>query len=548
MEPEEKAKEGGSPPEQAEEKKTREEKRPLPFLLGILALLLLISTVITCILLGNRTREQRAPGGDSFIIGGGEEPSPGQGPELHLAGRITLTDGTPLADTTLELHSEAKKGKTDQDGWFFFEDVESGLHSLFVLDESGKTQAEIKLELSRNETAEYSRLRIEKTAANQYLFHIAEEIRYLELDLEINQGALTVRMDRTAAVDKEGLVSLPSQELNAREGLVLLPSGTVITRENQIIHGMLVVLPDNQVSRLPSDGLILEDGTEVTAEGEIRLPDGTVITARGIYDPKTDQTERPGYPVQWKDPEVNEAESGGAPPVWAGQDGENPNGQNPGGNTAGPGSGNAGNGVNPSETTGEDPALTLAQTEVPTKAPDRVESDDPSETLAPDYGDLGVYYEEDSTWSVWKDARSIRLFDYMPGQSSTASSALPMIAPGSSGYYPFQATNTFSSHTVKVRVSVTEETFHLPLSFRLVTENGSQLTAVTDWSSPLSGSNGSVIVANANASPPGSTVNYHLEWRWPYEAGRDRMDTAAASLTSEQSRTYSLKLEINARR
>ena len=546
MEAEENVKEGGSPPEQAEEKERKKEKRPLPFLLGVLALLLLISTVITCILLGNRTREQKAPGGDSFIIGGGEEPVPGQGPELHLAGRITLTDGTPLADTTLELHSEVKKGKTDQDGWFFFEDVEPDVHSLFVLDEKGKTQAEIKLELSRNETAEFSQLRIEKTAANQYLFHIAEEIRYLELDLELNRGALTVRMDKTAAVDREGFVSLPSQELNAREGLVLLPSGTVITRENQIIHGTLVVLPDNQVSRIPSNGLILEDGTVVSGEGEIQLPDGTVITSGGIYDPATDQTERPGYPVQWKDPEVNEAESGGAPSVWAGQDGENPNEPNlAGNNPAGPGSGN---GAAPSETTAEDPALTLAQTEAPTKAPDRVESDDPSETLAPDYGDLGVYYEEDGAWSVWKDARSIRLFDYMPGQSSTASSALPVIEPGSSGYYPFQVTNTFSSHTVKIRVSVTEDTFHLPLSFRLVTENGSQLTAVTDWSSPLSESRGSVIVANANASPPGSTVNYHLEWRWPYEAGRDRMDTAAASLTSEQSRTYSLKLEINARR
>jgi len=524
-----------------------EKKKKLPALLFlVLALLLIISTVITCILLGNRTKEQKEPGGDSFVIGGGKEPDSTQGPELHLAGRITLPDGTPLADGRLELHSQIKKGETDRDGWFFFEDVEPGIHSLFVLDENGKTKAEIKLELSRNAEPEYSQLRIEKTAANQYLFHMAEDIRYLELNLELNQGALTVRMDRTAAVDRDGIVSLPSQELNAKEGLVLLPSGTVITRENQIIHGTLVVLPDNQVTRIPQGGLALEDGTVVSEKGEIRLPDGTVINAEGIYDPKTNQTERPNYPVQWKAPEVNEAESGGAPPVRAAQDTD---GMNPeGGNPRGTGDGTVGNGTNPSETTGEDPGLLPAQTEAATKAPDRVESDDPSETLAPDYGDLGVYYEEDGAWTVWKEERSIRLFDYMPGQSSTASSAQPVIAPGSSGYYPFQVTNTFSSHTVKVRVSVTEETIHLPLCFRLVTENGNRLTAVTDWSSPLSGSGGSVVVANANASPPGSTVNYHLEWRWPYEAGRDRMDTAAASLTSEQSRTYSLKLEINARR
>ena len=523
-----------------------QKKRFPTLLLLILALLLIISSVVTCILLGNRAKDQSAAGGDSFVIGGKEEPESGQAQPLHLAGRITLSDGTPLADRDLELHSQVKMGETDQDGWFLFEDVEPGLHSLFVLDEKGRTQGEIKLDISRNDTAEYSQLRIEKTAANRYLFHMASEIRFLELDLEFHQGTLTVRMDKTAAVDQKGLVSLPSQELDAKKGLVLLPSGTAITRENHIIHGSIVILPDNQVRHIPADGLYLEDGTVVSEKGTIQLPDGTVITSEGIYNPEMEQSERPEYPVQWKEPEANGAEPGGVLTVQAGQEGQNPDGRNPGGpNQAGP-NGGAGN---PSETNAGDMELSPSQNgEEPAKGADSVESDDPSETLAPDYGDLGVYYEEDGAWSVWKEARSIRLFDYAPGQSSTASSALPVIKPGSSGYYPFQVTNTFSSHTVKLRVSVTEETIHLPLSFRLVTENGSQLTAVSDWSSPLTGSNGSVIVANANASPPGSTVNYHLEWRWPYEAGRDRTDTAAARFTSEQSRTYRLKLEINARR
>jgi len=421
--------------------------------------------------------------------------------------------------------------------------VEPGLHSLFVLDEKGKTLAEIKLELSRDEEAGYSRLRIEKTAANQYRFRLGEEIRYLELDLEINEGVLNVRMDKTAAVDRNGLVNLPSQELDAKDGLVLLPSGTVITRENQIIHGTLVIWPDNVVTRIPSDGLYLEDGTIISADGELQLPDGTVITSEGIHNQETNQAERPDYPVQWKAPEMSGAGLGGTSPVPA--DRQNSDDENP----TGRGDGETKAALNPSETTGEDLSLRPSQPgEETAKAPDRVESDDPSETLAPDYGDLGVYYEEDGAWSVRKDERSIRLFDYAPGQSSTASSALPVIKPGSSGYYPFQVTNTFSSHTVKVRVSVTEETFHLPLSFRLVTVNGGVLNAVTDWSSPLSGSSGSVIVANANASPPGSTVEYHLEWRWPFETGRDNLDTGAALLTSGQSRTYSLKLEINARR
>jgi len=117
-----------------------QKKRFPTLLLLILALLLIISSVVTCILLGNRAKDQSAAGGDSFVIGGKEEPESGQAQPLHLAGRITLPDGTPLADRDLELHSQVKMGETDQDGWFLFEDVEPGLHSLFVLDEKGKTQ------------------------------------------------------------------------------------------------------------------------------------------------------------------------------------------------------------------------------------------------------------------------------------------------------------------------------------------------------------------------------------------------------------------------
>lgn len=524
-----------TPPYQGEGRKTQGRRKKLMIFLVILALLFVISSVITGILLGDRTDRPGGLPADSFVIGREDT----DGDVLHLAGRITLPDGTPFTDGSLELHSAVRKTRTDREGWFLFEDVEIGLHSLFILDDQGKTLAEIKVELNRNGEAEYSPLRIEKTAASRYLFHLSDDIRYLELDLEMDQGALTIRMDKTAAVDREGNVSLPGQIFAGEKGPVILPSGTVVTGDHYIFHGTVMILPDNGVVHIPQGGLTLEDGTVVSENGELTLTDGTVISPDGIRYPDQTETLRPEYPVQLTKPKAETDRPLENPTVQAVQDKEPAENTRPAGGLQEPGTPKSENEKEESSTAAEETS----------RPPDKVESDNPSETLAPDYGDLGVYYEDHGVWNVWKDAREIRLFDYMPGQSSTASIADPVVKPGSSGYYPFEVTNTFSSHSVKIRVTVTEQTIHLPLRFRLVTVNGSnQKTAVSDWSSPLSGGSAGVVVANANASPPGSTVRYHLEWQWPYETGRDTVDTAVAGRDSERNRTYTVKVEINARR
>lgn len=529
---------GKKPPESGEERAGTggKGKKSPSLLLLILALIFLLSSVIAGILLGNQTDHNKKPAADSFVIGDIEES---ENP-LHLAGRITQRDGTPFADGSLELHSEVRKGKTDSQGWFLFDEVESGIHSLFLLDEAGKTLAELKVELRRNPETEYSQIRIEKTAENQYCCYISQEIRFLELDLELEKGVLTLRMDKTAAVGQEGSVNLPGQVLDAAEGPVVLPSGTSILPDGRILHGMLMIMPDNQIVQIPKEGITLEDGTQITEAGTITLSDGTVISSTGVQYPGEERAVLPEYPVQLK-PEAGKGESGLLPTAQAvGEE-----------NTESKAGENADGGEKESETPGDEsrPEESSKPQKEELRQPDKVESDDPSETLAPDYGDLGVHYEENGVWNVWNAERSIHLFDYAQWQGSTPSSAVPIIKPGSSGWYPFQVTNTFSSHTVKIRVTVTEETIHLPLCFRLVTVSGNgQETAVSDWSSPLTGSKNGVVVANANASPPGSTVQHHLEWKWPYDSGRDGMDTRAAMLTSEKSRTHTLKLEINARR
>ncbi|MGL4608006.1 MAG: chitobiase/beta-hexosaminidase C-terminal domain-containing protein [Eubacteriaceae bacterium] len=57
---------------------------------------------------------------------------------VTIRGQIIGQDGKPLGLTTLELHSTPMRTKTDANGYFVFENVPFGKHTLYVLGEDGK--------------------------------------------------------------------------------------------------------------------------------------------------------------------------------------------------------------------------------------------------------------------------------------------------------------------------------------------------------------------------------------------------------------------------
>ena len=58
--------------------------------------------------------------------------------KVNISGNIKDKDGNGLKDYTVELHSTPRTYKTDKDGYFTFENVEEGKHTLIIKDTEGK--------------------------------------------------------------------------------------------------------------------------------------------------------------------------------------------------------------------------------------------------------------------------------------------------------------------------------------------------------------------------------------------------------------------------
>ena len=54
---------------------------------------------------------------------------------VDIAFLVRYEDGTAAAGLDMELHSRVKYGKTDQDGWAEFPNVEMGRHIIYIKDQ-----------------------------------------------------------------------------------------------------------------------------------------------------------------------------------------------------------------------------------------------------------------------------------------------------------------------------------------------------------------------------------------------------------------------------
>lgn len=87
-----------------------------------------------------------------------------------VIGRVTRDDGTPIVGVKIELHSEPRSVLTDNDGYYIFEDVELGEHTIYIRDdnyqEKAKNLKELKIivKLDDNGTVEVKRVQDKKNA------------------------------------------------------------------------------------------------------------------------------------------------------------------------------------------------------------------------------------------------------------------------------------------------------------------------------------------------------------------------------------------------
>lgn len=67
---------------------------------------------------------------------------------VTVKGNLKYSDGTPIANKKIELHSEAKTAYTDKDGNYEFKEVETGEHTLTIYSDNGSEMAVCSLNVS----------------------------------------------------------------------------------------------------------------------------------------------------------------------------------------------------------------------------------------------------------------------------------------------------------------------------------------------------------------------------------------------------------------
>jgi hypothetical protein len=103
--------------------------------------------------------------------------------KVTIKGRVVYTNGSPFAHGLVELRSEPRRTYTDSDGYFIFEDVEDGEHTISVLSQNGEVLASCKVVINRN--IEIKDVVLVKMADGTFVLEVAVDVKVLEIVLEI---------------------------------------------------------------------------------------------------------------------------------------------------------------------------------------------------------------------------------------------------------------------------------------------------------------------------------------------------------------------------
>ncbi len=480
-------------------KETEEEKKGrnwLPLLL-LLLFLLLATSCIAGFLLG-RTSDPGRLGAliDTIVL---TPPTPSQpvpstpippatpavsgtpGPELgrliNLLGAVRYTDGRPFTQGAVRLQSDPRYSALDEKGRFNFDGVATGKHRLTVLDPDGNELAGRDIDVARD-AVENSY--IEQTAT-LCIMHIK---------------VLTVEVDIDVTLDET-----PGSELDIRL------TGTREEEEPPAVTPSTT--PGTPPSARPSTPPSAEPSVTPSAEPSATPTAGP--SAPPTAEPSATPTAEPSATPTAGPSATPTAEPSATP-------------------TATPSaSPSATPSVEPTSTPTATPTVTPSSepTAAPTPTPTPRPTVRPTPTPKPtDSGTTDVYDNESG--KTWTQQAVIDLFRSQDGSH-------PPIAPGSKGYYVFRLRNG-RSEPISFTMSLLEESFHIPLEYRIATDELIP-RGLTGWQTA---SLGAPAVSDKVPMAARGEQRFRIEWRWPPD-GNDAEDTA---LGQRDDRTYTLKLTI----
>lgn len=129
---------------------------------------------------------------------------------FNLTGRVLYTDGTPYANSRVELHSNPRYTYTDALGYFSFEDVEPGRHIINVVM-NGVVQASCTVDVEAD--ASYTDSQIVELDDGSFSIRISLDVSVLELTLVLDNDRITPQLnDRPfGQEDDSGLPENPDQ-------------------------------------------------------------------------------------------------------------------------------------------------------------------------------------------------------------------------------------------------------------------------------------------------------------------------------------------------
>ncbi len=501
----------------------------LSVLLMALFLVFALTSGMVGFLLGRNASRASGELVDTIVLSPGEFSLSSDRTLRFLSGRLRHSSGEPFSGATVLLGSGEKSDTTDAQGKFYFSDVRSGSHTLSVLDSSGDSLTELTLSL------DFSGDAILADLSEQPSFQMSEDARMLEFTLVLGKDQ-TLRVEEESAyfVTKDGQIvdfhgsSLkvkdtsravtPAGSLVAAPGYVLLPAkGTAVTPRGE----QLEVSPGEEVFSgvvVEKDGSVqLEEGPVLLPEGEVKLPDGETVGGGDKVIVVTDDEaeELPELPEEYAPPENKPA---------VGTPGEASSQPEPDREPPAPGS--------------SEPVSSEAE-------PSEEVSSGMVSSEPESYQGISVIDRE--TGASWKQQSLIDLFKNRTDTMDLGTrNGVPLVAPGSKGYYAFRLENP-ESFDIVYTVSLEETSFHLPIRYSVVddTTNYSHLyrERISGTEKPLR--------TKEIVIPAESVQDFRIDWEWMYEdwympERDDALDTSAASNLTTAGRTYMLSVLIEA--
>lgn len=547
----------------------------LPVLLLAVAVLFTVTSGMLGFLLGRNASAGTGELMDTIVVSRERGSAAAPAEIVHfLSGRVLYAEGSPCSGATVRLKDSEKTDETDENGKFFFSDIGSGTDTLEVLDGSGKLLADTPVTFRFRQEMEI-RAELEK----EPVFLLPKNARMLELTLTVDQdqGSLTFPEDPGYVVTTDGSVAdFTGKMLQSKKngGFSVLPGGDIVSSEG---YAMLpaeaaVISPGGEISGLTSligetvsgmtlreDGAVqLENQTVVTPQGQVTLPDSQELVGPSdnvilVEDGTAEELpELPDeYPAADEQPDASEEESSAA---------SEPVSESSQEVSASEGSGEETSSGPVSSASSEEPVQEPLPEEKEPSAPpeeqapdnalpaDTAESQPVPEATQEPFGisDLatGEAWTQESIVDLFKKrTRGAQLGEKEIRDENGSVRSVPVIAPGSSGYYDFKLRND-ADYDIRFTLSLSEGSFHLPIMYSLRDLENNRLYS---GRAKLK-ANGAAVTTDYIALPAHSERRYRLNWEWQYEDWLspwedDEIDTAAAR---QKNPTYIVSMAINA--